>query len=76
MVISVISFSELQNVVRLLLGLMPDSRTLLKRPLSGLIESLGNTTATAVKTCLSTIAFLLQDKGDHKLYPLEHSSTP
>ena len=32
------------------------------------IESLGNTTATSVKTCSITIAFLLEDKGDHKLY--------
>ena len=36
------------------------------------IESLENTTATAIKTCSST--FLLEDKGDHNLYFLEHSS--
>ncbi len=33
----------------------------------GISESLGNTTATSVKTCSITIAFLLEDKGDHKL---------
>ncbi len=31
------------------------------------LESLGNTTATSVNTCSFTIAFLLEDKGDHKL---------
>ena len=35
--------------------------------LNGEVESLGNTTATSVKTCSITIAFLLEDKGDHKL---------
>ncbi len=32
-----------------------------------LLESLGNTTATSVKTCSITIAFLLEDKDDYKL---------
>ena len=40
-----------------------------------LLESLGNATATSIKTCSSTTAFLLEDKGDHKLYFLKHSST-
>ncbi len=35
----------------------------------------GNTTATSVKTCSSTIAFLLEDNDDPKLYSLEYSST-
>ncbi len=41
-----------------------------------ILESLGNTTATSVKTCSLTIAFLLEDKGDYKLHSLQHSSTP
>ncbi len=37
------------------------------------IESLENTIATSIKTCSSTIEFLLEDKGDYKLYSLERS---
>ncbi len=33
-----------------------------------ILESLGNTTATAITTCSSLIAFLLEDKGDYQLY--------
>ncbi len=36
-------------------------------PLPPQLESLGNTTATSLKTCSITIAFTLEDKGDHKL---------
>ena len=41
-----------------------------------ILESLGNTTATTIKTCSLPIAFLLEDKGDYKLYSYEHSSPP
>ena len=34
------------------------------------VESLGNTTATSIKTCSLIIAFLLEDNGDHKYSPL------
>ena len=39
-------------------------------------DSLGNTTATSIKTCSSTKAFLLEHEGDYELYSLEHSGTP
>ncbi len=38
--------------------------------LDSLIETLGNTTAMAVKTCSSTIVFLLEDKATINYRPL------
>jgi hypothetical protein len=33
----------------------------------GLVESLGKNDTASIKTCCSTIAFVLEDKGDYKL---------
>ncbi len=71
-------FAQMRKSRKKLVNVFAEQITSLRRCYSALNtrKSLGNTTATATKTCSSTTAFLLEDKDDYKLYSLEHSSTP